>query len=217
MVLTAPRPSLRVADGDADERTARAHEEREVKRLVRAAQAGDSDAMRGLYLRFADGVQVYVGRIVPQRDAEDVTQQVFAKLMTELDRYRPGEAPFAAWVLRVARNLAIDHLRRSRLVPCEEVRGEDDLADDAARECAASLREALGGLTPDQRSVLLLRHLVGLSPDEIAEQLGRTVRSVHCLHHRGRCAARSALHDLGAAPATVRPLPRPSPERRVAA
>lgn len=198
-------------------RARRAGDEREVKRLVGAAQAGDRDAMRALYVRFAGGVQVYVGRIVPQRDAEDVTQQVFAKLLTELDRYRPGEAPFAAWVLRVARNQAIDHVRRSRLVPCEEVRGADDVADDAARECAASLREALAGLTEDQRNVLILRHLVGLSPAEIAAQLGRSVRSVHCLHHRGRSAARSALHDLGAAPATVRPLAPARAERRAAA
>jgi RNA polymerase sigma-70 factor, ECF subfamily len=183
----------------------RAGDEREVRRLVERARDGDGDAMQALYVRFAGGVLLYVGRIVPQRDAEDVTQQVFAKLLTELDRYRPGEAPFSAWVLRVARNQAIDYVRRSRLVPCEEVRGPDDVADDAARECASSLREALAGLTADQRNVLVLRHLVGLSPAEIAEQLGRTVRSVHCLHHRGRSAARTALHDLGAAPATLEP------------
>jgi RNA polymerase sigma-70 factor (ECF subfamily) len=195
----------------------RTWDESDVKRLVGAAQAGDRDAMRALYVRFAGGVHVYVARIVPQRDAEDVTQQVFAKLLTELDRYRPGEAPFAAWVLRVARNLAIDHVRRSRLVPCEEVRGADDVADEAARECAASLREALAGLTADQRNVLILRHLVGLSPAEIAEHLGRTVRSVHCLHHRGRSAARTALHDLGAGPATVRPLASARAQRRATA
>jgi RNA polymerase sigma-70 factor (ECF subfamily) len=178
-----------------------------VRRIVAAARAGDRDAMRQIYLRYAARVRAHVLRIVgDERDAEDVTQQVFAKLLTELDRYRPGEAPFAAWVLRVARNLAIDHLRRSRLVPCEEVRGADDVADEAARECADSLREALAGLTADQRNVLILRHLVGLSPTEIAEQLGRTVRAVHCLHHRGRSAARTALHDLGAGPATVTPL-----------
>jgi RNA polymerase sigma-70 factor, ECF subfamily len=195
----------------------RAWDESDVKRLVGAAQAGDRDAMRALYVRFSGGVRVYVGRIVPQRDAEDVTQQVFAKLLTELDRYRPGEAPFAAWVLRVARNLAIDHVRRSRLVPCEEVRGADDVADDAAHERAESLREALAGLTAEQRSVLILRHLVGLSPAEIAVELGRTVRSVHCLHHRGRSAACIALHDLGAAPATVRPPAVARPEQRAAA
>jgi RNA polymerase sigma-70 factor, ECF subfamily len=215
--VSVAAPVANVAGVAALRRSRAPRDEREVKQLVAAARAGDRDAMQALYVSYAAGVQMYVGRIVPQRDAEDVTQQVFAKLMTELDRYRPGEAAFAAWVLRVARNLAIDHLRRSRLVPCADVVGREDAADDVARECAASLREALGRLTPDQRRVLVLRHLVGLSPDEIARHLGRTVRAVHCLHHRGRCAARTALHDLGAAPATLRPPPTGPADRRTAA
>jgi RNA polymerase sigma-70 factor (ECF subfamily) len=187
---------------------AQTSDEREVQRLVRAAQQGDRDAMQALYVRYAAGVQLYVSRIVPQQDAEDVTQQVFAKLLTELGRYRPAAAPFSAWVLRVARNLAIDHLRRNRIAACDEAPRIDVLADEAGRECAASLRLALRDLTPGQRDVLLLRHLVGLSPGEIAEHLGRSVRSVHCLHHRGCSAARVALDGLGAAPATRRPLAR---------
>ena len=189
----------------------RSSDEREVQRLVRAAQHGDREAMQALYVRYASGVQAYVSRIVPRQDAEDVTQQVFAKLLTEIARYRPGSAPFSAWILRVARNAAIDHLRRNRHVACDDLDSRAGLADDdAAREAATSLRVALRDLTPGQRDVLLLRHLVGLSPVEIAERLGRSVRSVHCLHHRGSSAARIALGDLGAAPATSRPLaPRP--------
>jgi RNA polymerase sigma-70 factor (ECF subfamily) len=110
--------------------------------------------------------------------------------------------------MRVARNLAIDHLRRNRLVPCDEVRDRDASADDSARERSASLRVALGNLTSPQRHVLVLSHLVGLTPVEIAAHLGVSVRSVHCLQHRGRSAARVALGDLGAAPATARPLVR---------
>jgi RNA polymerase sigma-70 factor, ECF subfamily len=182
-----------------------AGDERRIRRLVTAAQAGDRDAMHGLYVTFAPGLRAYLAPIVGRHDAEDVTQQVFAKLMGELESYRGGEAPFSAWLLRVARNLAIDHLRRSRLVPCAEVRGRNALADDAGRECTASLREALGGLPLAQREVLLLHHLVGLSAGEIADSLGRSVHSVHCLHNRGRSAARMALHRLGAGPATSRP------------
>jgi DNA-directed RNA polymerase specialized sigma24 family protein len=51
--------------------------------------------------------------------------------------------------------------------------------------------------------VLVLRHVVGLTPEEIAACLGRSLRSVYCLHHRGRAAACSALDELGFAPATV--------------
>src|SRR3954447_18050801 len=95
-----------------------AGDERRVRRLVAAAQTGDRDAMPALYLAFAPGLEAYVARIVGRHDAEDVTQQVFAKLMAELPRYRAGEAPFQAWLLRVARNLALDHPRRGRLLSC---------------------------------------------------------------------------------------------------
>jgi RNA polymerase sigma-70 factor (ECF subfamily) len=176
-----------------------------IRRLVAAAQAGDREAMHALYVAFAPGLRAYLAPVVGRHDAEDVTQQVFAKLMDELRHYRPGPAPFSSWLLRVARNLGIDHLRRSRMVPCAEVRPRDAAADDAGRACAESLREALAGLPPAQRKVLLLRHLVGLSADEIAASLGRSVRSVHCLHNRGRSAARTALDGLGAGPVTSRP------------
>jgi RNA polymerase sigma-70 factor, ECF subfamily len=185
----------------------RAIEERRVRRLVLAARAGDRDAMRELYVRHAAGIHAYVlGMLGDQDDAEDITQHVFAKLLTELDRYRPGEAPFMAWVLRVAHNAAIDHMRRSRTVPCDEVRDPDRRDDEAAERVRDSLRSALESLPAAQRDVLLLRHLVGLSPAEIATHLGRSVRSVHGLHYRGRAAACSALCDLGSAPATVTPL-----------
>src|ERR687888_147601 len=88
----------------------------------------DERFVRGLVAR-AKGGDAYVLRIVVNRDdADDVTQQIFAKLLTELGRYQPREAPFRAWVLRVARNVAIDHLRGARAVPCEEVRSHHDRA-----------------------------------------------------------------------------------------
>jgi RNA polymerase sigma-70 factor, ECF subfamily len=180
-------------------------DEGRIRRLVAAAQTGDREAMHAIYVAFAPGLRAYLSPVVGRHDAEDVTQQVFAKLMHELPYYRPGAAPFSAWLLRVGRNLAIDHLRRSRMVPCAEVRSRDAAADDAGRDCTESLREALAGLPPVQRKVLLLHHLVGLTADEIAASLGRSVHSVHCLHNRGRSAARTALDDLGAGPVTTRP------------
>jgi RNA polymerase sigma-70 factor (ECF subfamily) len=170
--------------------------------------------MRELYVRLAPSVHAFVSRIVLDRDdAEDVTQQIFAKLLTELWRYQPREAPFRAWVLRVARNVAIDHMRRVHAVPSEAASATAGLVDESSAEQRASLRQALSTLTPGQRDVLVLRHLVGLTPEEIAVRLGRTVRSVHCLHHRGRAAACIALHELGSAPATARSLLPPAWDR----
>jgi RNA polymerase sigma-70 factor, ECF subfamily len=172
-----------------------------VRRLVGDAQAGDRDAMRQLYVRFAPHVHAYVERVVSNRDdADDVTQQTFAKLLTDLSRYEPGDAPFRAWMLRVSHNVAIDHLRRSRAVPLDDVPDDLERVDDAPLESRASLREALASLTAGQRDALVLRHVVGLTPEEIAAFLGRSLRSVHCLHHRGRAAACIALDELGVAP-----------------
>ncbi len=162
--------------------------------------------MGELYALHAPAVHAHVLRVVRNvDDADDVTQQVFAKLLTGLDRYRPGEAPFIVWVLRVARNAAIDHARRTHHGAVGDVDGVcAGVRDDrGADELRASLRAALALLPQGQRDVLVLTHLVGLSPHEIAAVLGCSVRAVHGLHYRGRIAVRVTLTDLGSAPAVV--------------
>lgn len=116
--------------------------ERPVARAVRRAQAGDRHALAFLYARYADNVHGYVRSIVQDhREAEEVTQHVFAKLMQAIAGYEPREAPFLAWLMQVARNAALDHLRRQRLVPGEEVRIADDVRrfPTTARSHAASV------------------------------------------------------------------------------
>jgi RNA polymerase sigma-70 factor (ECF subfamily) len=176
-----------------------------VSRAVKYAQEGDRDAIGFLYARYADDVCGYVRSIVRDpHEAEDITQHVFAKLIHVIGKYEEREVPFFAWILRVARNVAVDHLRRQRAIPVEEIRGADeDGGDLAIAERISDLREALAKLPHDQREVLVLRHFAGLSPTEIAERTGRTEGSVHGLHHRGRRALRAELTSRGAAPATV--------------
>lgn len=161
--------------------------------------------MGELYVLHAPAVHAHVLRVVKDADdADDVTQQVFAKLLTGLDRYRPGEAPFIVWVLRIARNAAIDHVRRVRAVPLDDADRTRVRDDRGAEEVRSALRAALAVLPQGQRDVLLLTHLVGLSPTEIAAELGCSVRAVHGLHYRGRAAVRATLTDLGSAPAVAR-------------
>jgi RNA polymerase sigma-70 factor, ECF subfamily len=168
---------------------------------VGAAKRGDGDALRYLYLRYADNVFGYVRSIVrDDYDAEDVTQQVFAKLIVVIGRYEQRSMPFSAWILRVAHNAAIDHVRVRRPVPCEEVRGSDTPLDERATECRRDFVDALEELTQEQRNVLVLRHVVGLAPGEIAEQMGKSEDAIHALHYRGRRALRQSLLDRSAAP-----------------
>ena len=175
-----------------------------VYEAVAAAKAGDMSALHFLYVRFADDVCAYVRSIV--RDphaAEDITQNVFAKLMKAIHKYERRNVPFAAWIIRVARNMALDHMRAARQIPVEEVRTSDEGGELVGFDRAQSIRDALQRLPHDQREVLVLRHVAGLSPGEIAERLGKTEASIHGLHHRGRGALRAALRELDAAPVTA--------------
>jgi RNA polymerase sigma-70 factor (ECF subfamily) len=158
-------------------------------------------ALQFLYVRFADDVCGYVRSIVQDSyDAEDITQNVFAKLLNAIQKYEPREVPFTAWILRVARNAALDNLRARRQIPFEEVRTDDAGNEELGFERGQCLRAALMHLSPEQREVLVLRHLVGLSPGEIAKRLGKTEGSIHGLHHRGRAALQDLLREMNSAP-----------------
>ena len=174
---------------------------------VKRAQAGDREALGFLYARYADNIHGYVRSIVhDEHEAEDITQQVFAKLIRVIGKYEQREVPFFAWILRVARNVAVDHVRQQRLIPVEEVRTSDEgWGDPAGGGRMGELTDALARLPQDQCEVLVLRHFAGLSPPEIAQRTGRSEGSIHGLHHRGRRALRADLQTRGMAPVTRGP------------
>jgi RNA polymerase sigma-70 factor (ECF subfamily) len=187
-----------------------------VRRAVARAKEGDDDAIRYLYVTYSHNIYGYVRSIVhDEHEAEDVTQHVFAKLMTTLVKYDDRGIPFFAWLLRMARNVAIDHLRANRLTPTENV-FDPDLSCGSDLDRHHTIRAALDTLPAEQRQVVFLRHVVGLSPGEIADRMGRTEGSIHGLHHRGRRTLRTELERLESAPLT-RPTSRRSSREVVAA
>jgi RNA polymerase sigma-70 factor, ECF subfamily len=170
---------------------------------IRVPSACDLDGLRCLYRCHALEVYVYVRRIVPNHhDAEDVTQQVFLKLTTQLWKHDAQHPRSSAWMLRVARNTAIDHLRRDRLVLLAEPLEPELAADSADPDRGTSLREAFDRLPKAQREVLLLRAVAGLTPSEAAELLGKTQGAVNISYHRARLAARRTLESRGWRPVT---------------
>jgi RNA polymerase sigma-70 factor (ECF subfamily) len=172
-----------------------------VRRAIARLKEGDNSALHFIYVRYADDVCRYVQSIVRDpHEAEDLTHNVFAKLPAAIQRYEQRQVPFAAWIVRVARNVALDHMRARRQIPFEEVRTSDEGHEQTGFERSQCLREALWRLPHEQREVLVLRHLAGLSPTEIADRIGKTEGSVHGLHHRGRSALKLALSELDAAP-----------------
>jgi RNA polymerase sigma-70 factor (ECF subfamily) len=175
---------------------------RMVRLAVARAKEGDREAVRYLYTTYVHNVYGYVRSIVrDDHEAEDVTQHVFAKLMTAIVKYDERGVPFFAWLLRLARNAAIDMLRANRLTPTEVV-FSPELTSGTDLDQAETVRTALAMLPDEQREVVFLRHVVGLTPGEIADRMGRSEGSIHGLHHRGRRTLQRELTRLDAAPFT---------------
>ena len=178
-----------------------------IQSAVARAKAGDSEAIRVLYTTFAGTVHRHVARMLGDTDAEDVTQTVFLRLMTSIGSYQRRDASFEAWLLHVARNAAVDHLRRVRAHPTvsEAAWAELERAQVSPDPGERALRSALETLPPAQRQVAVLRLIVGLTPAETARLTRRTEASINTLHHRARIGLQEALTALGAAPTpTVR-------------
>ena len=176
----------------------------ELRRAIEDARVGGHGGFDYLYGRYADNVFSYVRTIVrDDHAAEDVTQQVFAKLLVKIDRYEQRAVPFTAWLLRIARNAAIDHVRADRQIPVEEVLAAEAPFDDTARERREELTQALHELSEDQRRVLVLRHFIGMSPREIAAEIGKSEGAVHTLHHRGRNRLKAELTRRGTSPSAL--------------
>jgi RNA polymerase sigma-70 factor (ECF subfamily) len=196
--MTSELGAVRRADRDRGSRP------RDRERLaIEAAKAGDWDGLSYLYSSYADDVRRFIQSIIRDRhEAEDITHDVFAKLMKAIQKYEEREVPFAAWIMRVARNAALDRMRSRRQIPVEEVMVSENGHEQTSFEYTQALKTALAELPESQRQVLVLRHIGGLSPTEIAERLGKTEASIQGLHHRGRAALKVSLRELGVAPVT---------------
>src|SRR5918997_1689398 len=163
-----------------------------VRRLVADAQRGDRRALEQLYLIHFDRIYSYLQLSVGNRhDAEDLTNQTFIKMLESLDRFVWRQAPFSAWLFRIAHNLAMDHFRAGRRWQPEEDPPVDAGKTEPSAEDAAL--HALGRdgavrmiarLSPDQRQVLTLKFLFDFSNAEAATILGKNEGAIKSLQHR---------------------------------
>ena len=170
--------------------------------LIARAQGGDVDAIGALYDQHHAALFRYIwSRVRDRRLAEDLTGEVFLRMLTALPGFRPSQAPFRAWLYRVARNLLVDHYRKegrrvSAPLQQAEARGDDE-GDPGARVerklTLARVHQALSNLEETQREVVSLRFLSGLSLQEVAAVLEKSENAVKALQHRGLSALRQAL------------------------
>jgi RNA polymerase sigma-70 factor, ECF subfamily len=190
-----------------------------VQRAVANAKQGDPEAIRFLYTTFGGTVRRYVARMLGETDADDVTQNVFLRLMTRIGSYERRDVPFEGWLLHMAHNVAIDELRRRRTDTMVHDLAFDALAHDVPAPSVGdhALRSALDTLPRSQREVAVLRLVVGLSSAETARVTRRTEASINNLHYRARIALQEALLALGAAPGATTNRAAPAQRRRMEA
>ncbi len=172
---------------------------------IRRAQAGDPEAVGWLYDRYYLPIYRYFRiRIENQEEAEDLTAEVFVRMIEHLPRYRAQGRPFLAWLYTIARNLLMDHYRAQPRVPLplpadleREMGTGEEFEQIEARARWECVRRALRALTHDQQEVLLHRFLEGRSVEETARLMGKQPNAIKALQHRALAALRRQMKELG--------------------
>src|SRR5256885_144826 len=179
-----------------------------IRRLVERGQQGERGALEELYLIHFDRIYSYLHMSVGNRhDAEDLTTQVFVKMLESIAKFRWRSAPFSAWLFRIAHNLAMDHFRANkRWQPEEEVPepdpGEGSAAEEEALESIGrqSMLELIQNLSHEQQQVLTLKFVFNFSNGEAATILDKTEGAIKSLQHRALASLQRQLERPGSAP-----------------
>lgn len=165
------------------------------RRVIEAAQNGDLEALGTLYDTHINQVYRYaLARLGNVQDAEDVAEDIFMKMLNGLPNYQWRKVPFAAWLMRIARNEVVSFTRRNgRRATDTELPDEmldrgstNDPAENAERQLAIEdLRKAVELLPEAQREVIILRFASGLSVADTAKALGKQENNIKVLQHKG--------------------------------
>lgn len=164
-------------------------DEAEFDSLLRAANANAAWAWERLYREFAPRALGFLRLRAPDI-ADDVLGDVFLDVVRRLDSFSGGPGAFQAWLFRIAQNRLVDELRRGqrRDALLDRELGPDSAPDVAVgaleREGQRRLVALLSVLPEDQRTAVYLRTVVGMSFDEVAGVMDRSVGSTKMLHGR---------------------------------
>lgn len=165
-------------------------------------QTGNLPAVEELYREHHEHIFRFIwSRIHDLPLAEDLTGEVFMRMVVNLPNYRDRSLPFRAWLYQIARNLIIDHHRKEgSLQSLNDVVDQNPgaISPEEKAETALTLervQRALEKIDPAQREVVQLRFLAELSLDEVALVINRSVAAVKSLQHRGLASLRAKLKD----------------------
>jgi RNA polymerase sigma-70 factor, ECF subfamily len=169
---------------------------------IERARQGDNEAISDLYQQHHQSIFRYLYyRIGDASIAEDLTSEVFIRMIRSLPGYQNQETPFLAWLFRIAHNLSVDYFRKTNtlnLVPLEEtlMNASDDLNKAFDRSLTSQrLAQALQNLSVDQRDVIVLRFVAGMPIVEVAQSLSKSEDAVKGLQRRGLAALRQILAE----------------------
>ena len=169
--------------------------------LVDRATAGDREAFGELYERCVRRVYRHVLYIINDVNlAEDLTEQTFLRALEAIHRYERRGVPFLAWLLRIARNLYLNGRRVERNNSTIHKKWDGGAAASPESFCEAKLDgeevwRAVRALDGDQRQVIVLRFMDGLSYADVADVLGKSVGAVRVAQYRALRALRRRLED----------------------
>jgi RNA polymerase sigma-70 factor (ECF subfamily) len=175
--------------------------------LIEAALAGDSAAFGNLVRRYQDRLYSAVVHIVGCRSqAEDVVQDSFVQAYVKLSTFKHN-SKFYTWLYRIAVNVSISHRRRKKLEysveQSREATGDEPLDSNAPpsepleqEERREQLEQALQRLTPEHRTIIILRHMEEFAYEEMAEILDISVGTVRSRLHRARAQLLEHLKEI---------------------
>jgi RNA polymerase sigma-70 factor (ECF subfamily) len=185
-----------------------ARREAESLQFVKELKSRSSAAWADVYERHYSGIFGYAAaRLDSVDEAEDIVASTFQRALSKIDSYSPGGKPFVAWLFGIARNVLREERRRASHFSLASFRGlydqiigrsapadtRDRPGEPGAVDERIDLRDAIAALTPDQRDVIILRYVQGLTTNETARSLAKPESAVYSLQARAVAALRRNL------------------------
>jgi RNA polymerase sigma-70 factor (ECF subfamily) len=175
--------------------------------LIKQAQRGDTHAFGELYEIHAPVIYRYLfAHLENAMDAEDLTGEVFLKAWQSLPKYSERGIPFLAFLFRIAHNVLVDQYRRNQRIDPKSPEDMDGYKEDESTEPVdlvgnqmehQHIMKVLSKLRTDYQSVLTLRFISELSPEETAQVMNRSVGAIRVLQHRALGALRDEIDRSG--------------------
>jgi RNA polymerase sigma-70 factor, ECF subfamily len=159
--------------------------------LIAQAQRGDEQAVTALYEMHVDAIFEYISYRVGSRNiAEDLTSDVFVRMVRGLAQYKERGLPFRAWLFRIAANLIIDHYRTHKkgpdapLLDNQPTNDTDPLDRVAKHEDQLRMRLAVKALSEEYQNLLVLRFVENLPYAEIAQIMNKSAEALRAMQYR---------------------------------